>query len=176
MLHNSGGRSGLEPTEVSSKKLATRVSQVLMDFKNKIEKATQVEKCLLFERTISRINFSKESLEVIVSLKDTTSPLSDSRNSLVLSRMAVGSRGGAVNPDAPACSTGLLLLNGSLARTRTWDMFVNSEPLYQLSYQGKICFANFSPQHLLEEHSKKQRTQKPCVLFWSRTGSFGNEN
>ncbi len=29
-------------------------------------------------------------------------------------------------------------LNGSLGRTRTYDMLVNSEPLYQLSYQGII--------------------------------------
>ena len=26
--------------------------------------------------------------------------------------------------------------NGSPARTRTWDMLINSEPLYQLSYRG----------------------------------------
>jgi len=113
ILHNSGGRSGLEPMEVSSKKLATRVSQVLMDFKNKIEKATQVEKCLLFERTISRINFSKESLEVIVSLKDTTSPLLNGQNGLMGGKVAVKKREGAVNPDAPACSTSSILLIGS---------------------------------------------------------------
>ena len=37
------------------------------------------------------------------------------------------------------CPLGFTLmrgLNGSLGRTRTYDMFVNSEPLYQLSYQG----------------------------------------
>ncbi len=26
--------------------------------------------------------------------------------------------------------------NGSPARTRTWDMVINSHPLYQLSYRG----------------------------------------
>ena len=72
MLYNSGGRSGLELTEVCSKNLSTRVSEVLINFKNKVQNSTQVERCLIFQNTIRRINFSKESLEVIVSFKDTT--------------------------------------------------------------------------------------------------------
>jgi DNA invertase Pin-like site-specific DNA recombinase len=113
MLHNSSGRSGLEPTDVCSKNLVTRVSQVLINFKNKIEKAPQVEKCLLFKRIISRISFSKESLEVIVSLIDTTSPLPESRDNLLVGKVAVKKREGAVNSDAPACNTSSILLIGS---------------------------------------------------------------
>lgn len=35
-------------------------------------------------------------------------------------------------------------ISGSATRTRTWDMVVNSHPLYQLSYRG-ICW----PQRIL---------------------------
>ena len=106
ITHETPGRSRLELTEVSSKNLVTRVSQVLINFKNKVEKSTQVEKCLLFQRTISRINFSKSSLEVMVSLVDTTSPLSESQNNLMAGKMAARIRRSALNPDAPACTPG----------------------------------------------------------------------
>jgi len=43
-----------------------------MEFKNKIQKATQVEKCLLFQKTIRGIKFAKDHLEVIVIINDTT--------------------------------------------------------------------------------------------------------
>ncbi len=36
----------------------------------------------------------------------------------------------------------------SQARTRTWDMIVNSDPLYQLSYLGKFFIEKFSPPTL----------------------------
>ncbi len=58
--HESSGHSGLELRTVCSKNLTTRVSQVLMDFKKKIADAPQVEKCLIFQKTIKQINFKKE--------------------------------------------------------------------------------------------------------------------
>ena len=70
MLLNSGGRAGLEPTEVWSKNLAERVLEVLKNFKNRIEDATQVEKCLLFRRTIEKVRFGMESVEVVICLED----------------------------------------------------------------------------------------------------------
>ncbi len=119
MLHNSGGRAGIELTEVWSKNVATRVSEVLIDFKNKIEKATQVEKCLLFEKTISRINFSRKSLEVIISLTDTSSPFSDGQNGLMGCRSAAGIRAGAPNPFASAQVGSSILKNGAEGQNRT---------------------------------------------------------
>lgn len=109
ILQTSGGRTGLEPTEVWSKNLTTRVSEVLINFKSRIEKATQVDKCLLFERTVSRINFSKESLEVFIPLRDTTSPLVEARGSGVIWRKAARMRAGAPYCLAPACTPSSLL-------------------------------------------------------------------
>ena len=68
ILRNDPQRMGFEPTEESEKMLVTRVQQVLINFKNNIQRGSQIEKCLLFQRTIERINFSKESMEVIVLL------------------------------------------------------------------------------------------------------------
>ena len=113
IAHESGGRPGLEPAEVCSKNLSTKVSQVLINFKNQIQNATQVEKCLIFERTISRINFSKESLEVFISLKDTTSSLIGNSSGILSGKSVSRAREGAVNPDAPACIPSSILLNGS---------------------------------------------------------------
>lgn len=71
MLHDSPARSGFELPATSENILLTRVQQVLIDFKNKMQKGTQIEKCLIFQRTITKINFSKEYLEVTISIKDT---------------------------------------------------------------------------------------------------------
>ncbi len=109
IAHETGARKGFELRGVCPQELSTRVSEVLINFKNKIKKSTQVEKCLLFKKTISRINFSKESLEVIVSLIDTSSPLSEGRNDFGVGVVGAKKREGAVNPDAPACITGSLL-------------------------------------------------------------------
>jgi hypothetical protein len=76
-------QAGFELPTVWPQNLTTRVSEVLINFKNKIQGATQVEKCLIFERVIERINFSRASLEVIISLRDTWSPLSDCQGDLV---------------------------------------------------------------------------------------------
>jgi regulator of sigma D len=116
MLHNSGGRAGIELTEVWSKNVATRVSEVLINFKNKIQKATQVEKCLLFEKTISRINFSRESLEVIISIIDTSSPLPEGQNDLMGGKEAARMRAGAPYCLASACTGSSILKNGAVTK------------------------------------------------------------
>ena len=109
ITHEAGAHTGFELTGACPQDLATRVSEVLMNFKNKVQKSNQVEKCLLFKKTISRINFSRESLEVIVSLEDTSSPLLDNQGDFLGGVVGVGTREGAVNPDAPACSLSSIL-------------------------------------------------------------------
>jgi hypothetical protein len=54
MLHQSPHRAGFELTTESEKTLLTRVQQVLINFKIKIQQGSQIEKCLIFERTIER--------------------------------------------------------------------------------------------------------------------------
>jgi len=109
IAHESPRPTGVELSRESSKNLATRVSQVLMEFKNKIQKATQVEKCLIFQKTVQGIKFYKEHLEVIVFIKDTNALMVEEFFQGQSGRLAQRAREGAVNPDAPACSTSSIL-------------------------------------------------------------------
>ncbi len=45
--------------------------------------------------------------------------------------------------------------DGSPARTRTWDMLVNSEPLYQLSYRGMMLLRNARPWPDFKNRSRR---------------------
>ena len=119
MIHDSPAPTGFELPKESSKNLATRISQVLMEFKNKVEKATQVEKCLIFKRTIHGIKFSRDFLEVIISLKDTASLETKNFLSEGSGSLPARPREGAVNPDAPACSSSSILQNGDPNGIRT---------------------------------------------------------
>ena len=56
-------------------------------------------------RTIEKIIFRKESLEVVVSIIDKTSLSLDEGLAGRLGKRAHGVRGGADDPDAPACNT-----------------------------------------------------------------------
>ncbi len=56
-------------------------------------------------RTIQKIIFRRDSLEVIVSLQDRTKLNIDQGLANRLGGAAHNAREGAVNPDAPACST-----------------------------------------------------------------------
>jgi site-specific DNA recombinase len=105
MAHDSPGRGGFELRDESSETLSTRVQQVLINFKNNVQKGSQVEKCLIFQRTIKRINFSKESLEVIVSIVDRKASLPINSLGRQSGSVAGKKREGAVNSDAPACNT-----------------------------------------------------------------------
>ena len=103
--HESPRPAGVELPKESPKILATRASQVLMEFKNKIQTATQVEKCLIFRKTIQGVKFYKEHLEVIVFIKDTNELVVEEFFRGQSGRLAAKVREGAVNPDAPACSS-----------------------------------------------------------------------
>ena len=102
MMHESPRHEGFELSKESEKNLATRISEVLMDFKNKMESATQVEKCLIFQKTIEGIKFSKDYLEVIVFIRDTTDIEVGNFLSGQSGKMAARIRAGAPYSGAPA--------------------------------------------------------------------------
>jgi DNA invertase Pin-like site-specific DNA recombinase len=103
---------GIEPTAASAQNLANRVQQVLMEFKNKVSGTTQVERCLIFQKTIERINFSRSCLEVLISLRDTNDTPSSCQGVPAAQLPAAKSREG--RPDRPtlACIGGSILTTG----------------------------------------------------------------
>ena len=119
IIHESPHPAGFELPRDPSKNLSTRISQVLMDFKNKIEKATQVEKCLIFQRTIQGIKFSKDHLELILFIKDTTDSEVDDFFNGQSGKMAARIRAGAPNPCAPARRPSSILKYGDPNGIRT---------------------------------------------------------
>ena len=119
ILHESGGRPGLELSSVSSKDPVTRVSQVVINFKNKIQDGSKVEKCLIFQKTIEGIKFSKDSLEVTISIRDADFSVAVDFFKGQSGNVAGRLREDTVNPDAPACNTRFENNIGCPARIRT---------------------------------------------------------
>ena len=146
-------RMGFEPTEESEKTLVTRIQQVLINFKNNIQRGSQIEKCLLFQRTIERINFKKNSLEVVVLLEDRKNGELTQGLANRLGRSARGAREGAVNPDAHACRPTFESKTGGEAGIRTLGTFrftrfpgVPFQPLTHLSLKS-LQGGNFFPSY-----------------------------
>ena len=75
IAYETPGVNRLEPTKAWVQNFSTRVSQVLMEFKNRVQNANQVEKCLIFEKTIKSVKFSRETLEVTISIEDHYCPV-----------------------------------------------------------------------------------------------------
>jgi len=96
---------GYELSTESEKKLVEKVVHVLERYVSSYKIGSQMEKELVSKNTIQKIIFSRETLEVVINIEDTTaSRLAHGlKNRLTFS--GVGAREGAVNPDAPACST-----------------------------------------------------------------------
>ena len=115
--HESPRPAGVELPKESSQNLATRVSQVLMEFKNKIQKATQVEKCLIFQKTIQGIKFYKEYLEVIVFIKDTNALVVDEFFQGQHGKLTAKMRAGAADLSTPACTGSSVLQTGVPSRS-----------------------------------------------------------
>ncbi len=117
MLRKSPGSRGFEPSDQYEKSYTDKVIQVLHRFGSDYKKGSALEKALVIKRTIHKINFSKDFMEVIVLLEDRT----DLKLTSELSKRFWGSLGttreGAVNPDAPACNT---QFDTSVLR-RVWD-------------------------------------------------------
>ena len=101
LLRNSPLCQGFELTGVSEKNYSLKVLHVLQGYVLDYKKGSQLEKQLVTKRTIERINFSKEFLEVIVSLEDKREiDLTQGLANRLAGRLSK-TRGGAVNPDAP---------------------------------------------------------------------------
>ena len=90
-----------------------------MDFKKRIEKSTQVEKCLIFQKTIQGIKFSKEFMELIVFIKDTTDLEIDNFLRGGVGKTAARIRGEHPNPCAPHCTYDSILKIGDPNGIRT---------------------------------------------------------
>ena len=119
MAHALPHPRGVELSEEVEKNLYTSVSQVLINFKKRIGTATQVEKCLVFRETIQALKLSKESLEVIIFIKDTSDWAVEDFLTGQAGRVAAKMREGVLNPDAPADTTGSLPKIGSPNGSRT---------------------------------------------------------
>jgi hypothetical protein len=105
MAHESPHPAGVELLKEVEKKLSTRMQQVLINFKNGIKINSQIEKCLIFRKTVKRINFSKTSLEVIVNIQDANGREVDGSVVTHLGGVVARERAGALDLHAPACST-----------------------------------------------------------------------
>ena len=103
---------GSEPTTESLEKLVTRVQQVLINFKSKAENSSQIEKSLAFKKIIQRIQCSKNSLEVVISIEDTTNDEILNLSGLGSGGAAARIRGGHPNSCAPVCTSQFVQPNG----------------------------------------------------------------
>ena len=96
---------GVELRGESLEKLVTRVQEVLINFKNKVENASQIEKSLAFKKIIQKIQVSKNSLEVIIAIEDTTNDEILKLSGLGSGKAAARIRGEHPNPCAPVCTS-----------------------------------------------------------------------
>ena len=97
--------AGIELRGASLEKLVTRVQEVLIEFKNKVENASQIEKCLAFKKIIQRIQFSKDSMEVVISIEDTANDEVLNLSGLGSGKLAARIRGVRPNSCAPVCTS-----------------------------------------------------------------------
>ena len=112
MTHESSGHSGLELLTRSSKDLATKVQQVLINFKNSIQSCSAIEKILVVRKNIKQIKFSKEYLEVIIFIGDTENNEAFDLPDVASGWGAARMRGEHPNPCAPVCTTSSQLQTG----------------------------------------------------------------
>ena len=127
LAYKTPRRVGFELKEESFEKLITRVQQVLINFKNKMENSTQMEKCITFEKTIQKIRFSKDSLEVVISIKDTTNDEILNLSGLGLRHAAARIRGVHRTPAPPSA------LTSSNSNTSERLGFEPRDPFYQVN-------------------------------------------
>jgi len=106
MLRNLPPSSGLELSTESEKMYSEKILHVLQRYVSDYKNATQVEKVLVTKKTVERIIFKRDSLELSIIIEDRTKIRLEKELSNRLGGAARGAREGAVNPDAPACSTG----------------------------------------------------------------------
>ena len=74
ILRNSPHIKGFEPSKESEKNHSLQVLHVLQRYVTEFKKGSQLEKMLIMKKTIEKIKFSRESMEVFISLEDRTIP------------------------------------------------------------------------------------------------------
>ncbi len=111
--------AGFEPGEELVKTLSNAIEKALGDFKEDISKKSQVEKILIFRKVVEKITYSKNSLEVLISLRDKTSSLLAGGGIGLSGRRAAGIRLARQNPTPPFESAGFDIRTGGQARIRT---------------------------------------------------------
>ena len=133
MLHGPLYISGNELPPKLEKNLVEKIIHVLQRYASSYKIGTQLERQLVSKNTIQKIIFSRETLEVLIKIEDTTS----SRLAGELQRrgplQGAGARGGLQEFDAPACKDGSIVRNGEAPGTRTRHTFLKREVLYQMS-------------------------------------------
>ena len=105
LAHKQPHPMGVELRGESLEKLVTRVQEVLINFKNKVENASQIEKSLAFKKIKQKIQISKNSLEVIIAIEDTTNDEILKLSGLGSGKAAARIRGEHPNPCAPVCTS-----------------------------------------------------------------------
>ena len=143
---------GFELTSESEKNTVTRVQEVLINFKNKAQTGTQVEKCLVFQKTIEEINLRKDYLEVIIIIEDTTQSEVGDFVSGQSGKMAARIRARAANPNAPARTP------SSMDKTTERQGFEPWNPCGLHAFQAcRFSLSRISPRPLLFEEFLQQR-------------------
>ena len=122
MAYSNPAYSGFELKGESMKKLVTRVQEVLINFKKKAENSSQVEKCLLFKKIFQRIKFSKDYLEVSISIEDTENNEIFNLSGKGSTKAAARIRGEHPYPCAPSRTYELEQQTGAVEGIRTLDL------------------------------------------------------
>ena len=129
LAHKSHDQGGFELTEECSKNLVTRVQEVLINFKNKALKGSQMEKSILFQKTIKKIYFSRHQLEVLINIEDTNREGVLNLSGLESGKRAARIRGARPNSCAPVCTSSF----GTKELRREEDSNLRSLSAYTLS-------------------------------------------
>ena len=106
ILRNLPHQLGNELTDESEKQYTERALHVLQKYVSDYRNGTQVEKVLINQRTIQKIFFSKNTLEVVVSLIDKTESKLDNLLSGKLSGSFHGAREGVVPAGGRSANSG----------------------------------------------------------------------
>ncbi len=138
MLHNFPQSRGFEPWDRFEKNLTDKVMHVLHRFGSDYKKGSTLEKALVVKRTIEKIHFKKETMEVLISLEDKTTPKLTEGLDNRLALAASGGRGGGVNLHAHACSS-----SSELKNTERLG-FEPRVPFYQDNHLAGGCFQPLS--------------------------------
>jgi site-specific DNA recombinase len=109
MVHNSPRKDGVELSGPTPEMLVTRIQQVLMNFKNKANKGTRIERSLLFRGTLKGVGFGREFMELVVPLSDEDCGVMGRAGRNPSGGVAARSREGQPDLPTPACTESSIL-------------------------------------------------------------------